>query len=114
MRLLYNNDKIKFLARRLLSSRLFWVMVLVLASLALVVGQAGWYVSGQDDTVTGADLIVALGGGAGSRDVKASQLFTAGYAPRVLLTGLENSAEATQPHYLHWRGAAFYRSSRTG
>jgi hypothetical protein len=35
-----------------LASRLLWVMVLVLASLVLLVGQAGWYVSGQDDPAT--------------------------------------------------------------
>jgi hypothetical protein len=46
-------------------------------------------VSSPVDAPTRADLVVALGGGVGSRDVKASQLFTAGYAPRVLLTGQE-------------------------
>ena len=89
------------LARRLLSSRLLWVMVLVLASLLLLVRQAGWYVSGPGDTASQADLIVALGGGGGLRDVKVGQLFAEGYASRVLLTGMEGVAEATLPYYQH-------------
>jgi uncharacterized SAM-binding protein YcdF (DUF218 family) len=50
-----------------------------------------------------ADLIVALGGDGGARAVKAAELYRQGYAPRVLLTGVEGGDDWTRRHYLDWR-----------
>ncbi len=81
------------LARRLLSSRLPWFTVLGLALLVFAFSQAGRYVSGPVDNPTKSDLIVALGGDSGARIEQAYKLYFAGYAPRVLLTWIENGTD---------------------
>ena len=50
-----------------------------------------------------ADLIILLGGGTGSRTQAAADMYTHGYASRIVLTGLENGYPATRPVYLEWR-----------
>ena len=50
------------------------------------------------------DLIVALGGGKGERDQMAVDLYRAGYAKNILLTGMYLSLHA---------GQSYYQSART-
>jgi uncharacterized SAM-binding protein YcdF (DUF218 family) len=89
---------------RLLVNRLIWIGTLgCFVLLILLFRHAGWYLSGPADTPVKADVIVALGGGAGARIVQARRLYAEGYAPRVLLTGLESGATETRQTYLNWR-----------
>jgi uncharacterized SAM-binding protein YcdF (DUF218 family) len=50
-----------------------------------------------------ADLIVALGGDNGGRVHKVAILFKEGFAPLVLLTGMEGGYAKTRNDYLNWR-----------
>jgi uncharacterized SAM-binding protein YcdF (DUF218 family) len=78
----------------------------LLAVIALfVIGffQAGNYLSNPEQPPVRADVILALGGGIGDRVVMAAKLYHQGYAPRVLLTGLEHSPGMTRSNYLNWR-----------
>lgn len=50
-----------------------------------------------------ADVIVALGGDDGHRVRKVAEVFRAGYANTVLITGLEGSPERERAYYLNWR-----------
>lgn len=50
-----------------------------------------------------ANVIVALGGDDGYRAKKVAELFRAGYADTVLITGLEGSPERERAYYLNWR-----------
>ena len=50
-----------------------------------------------------ADVIVALGGDDGQRVSKVAEVFRAGYAGTVLITGLEGSPERERAYYLNWR-----------
>ena len=54
-----------------------------------------------------ADLIVTLGGGAGERDQMAARLYKAGYADKILITGMWRSSKARQNYYLHPRSLFF-------
>ncbi len=65
--------------------------------------QAGYYLESAAQTPERAELLVALGGEAGDRSIKTLQLYEAGYAPRILLTGIEDSPFAVRPAYLNWR-----------
>lgn len=93
------------LGGRLLSSRLLWSGLLTLGLAVFAFIQAGRYISGPVDVAAKADLILALGGDAGARIEKAYKLYAAGYAPRVLLTGIENGTNDARPNYLNWRAA---------
>jgi uncharacterized SAM-binding protein YcdF (DUF218 family) len=95
--------------RRWLSSRWIWLVALISTLLLVLVYQAGWYVSGPVDAPIKADLIVPLGGDQGARVVQANRLYAAGYAPRVLLTGLENRAKQTGRHYQESRAVFLLR-----
>lgn len=78
----------------------------LLAIIALfVVGflQAGSYLSSPAQPPVRADIILALGGDIGDRVAMAAKLYHQGYAPRVMLTGLENGSNMTRPNYLNWR-----------
>ena len=86
--------------------RLVWgVTALVLG--AVVFGffflHAGSLLEAPSHEPAKAELILALGGDVGGRVDKAAALFRQGFAPKVMLTGLENSHTATRPHYLNWR-----------
>jgi uncharacterized SAM-binding protein YcdF (DUF218 family) len=65
--------------------------------------RVGFFLQAPEAAPAAADLIVALGGDGGARAVRAAELFRQGYAPRVLLTGLEGGDDRTRRHYLDWR-----------
>ncbi len=71
--------------------------------LAAAVYQAGWFLEAPASPPTQADVLVVLGGESGDRTLTAVRLYTAGFAPRVLLTGLETSPPEARLAYLHWR-----------
>lgn len=83
----------------------FGLAVLATALFAFGFAQVGCYVSSPSDEPVKADLIVALGGDAGARIVKARELYVNGFAPRVLLTGIENGVDETRHADLNWRVA---------
>lgn len=79
-------------------------ILLVLATLLFAVFlQAGSYLSSPAQTPARADVILALGGDNGDRIAMAARLYHQGYAPRVMLTGLENSPAVTRSNYVNWR-----------
>ncbi len=63
------------------------VLILLLLAGAVVYTEAGRFVSSPVDTPEPADLIAALGGESANRPAKAAELYAAGLAPRVFLTG---------------------------
>ena len=91
-------------------SLLFGLVVLAVVLCAFGFAQVGRYVSSPTDEPVKADLIVALGGDAGARIVKARELYANGFAHRVLLTGMENSVDETRHAYLNWRAAFLVES----
>ena len=64
---------------------------------------AGQYLSAPAGVPRAADCIVALGGDTGDRIMKALDLYRRGYAPWILLTGVEDSPSDTRRAYLTWR-----------
>jgi uncharacterized SAM-binding protein YcdF (DUF218 family) len=64
---------------------------------------AGSFLSSPAQSPAQADIILALGGDNGDRIVRAAGLYKQGYAPCIMLTGLENSPAITRPSYLNWR-----------
>lgn len=66
---------------------------------------AGHFVAGPADAPSEADLIVALGGDSGNRIREGLSLYDKGYAPRILLTGIEFGDPHVRPAYLEWRAA---------
>jgi uncharacterized SAM-binding protein YcdF (DUF218 family) len=63
----------------------------------------GRWVSAGTSAPERADLLVALGGDDGARVRKVAALVQGGYAPTVLITGLDGSPADTRRHYLEWR-----------
>jgi uncharacterized SAM-binding protein YcdF (DUF218 family) len=82
-----------------------WLLWLVLATLlsGAALSMAGRFVSDPADAPASVDLIVALGGDGGNRVREVQRLYAAGYAPRILLTGIESGDPLTRPAYLEWR-----------
>ena len=79
-------------------------MALLLTVVAIVaIRQAGAFLSPATPPLEKADLIVLLGGDAGARSRQGLELFRKGYAPRILLTALEEGEPEVQPSYLNWR-----------
>jgi uncharacterized SAM-binding protein YcdF (DUF218 family) len=78
----------------------------VLAVLAFL--GAGRFLSSPAQAPRSADIILALGGDNGDRVAVAARLYSQGYAPRVMLTGLENGPAITRPSYLNWRVQFLY------
>lgn len=80
--------------------------ILVAALLAVAAGVfvnlGRWVAAGGAAPVRG-DVIVVLGGDEGYRVSKVAQLFAAGHAPTVLVTGLEFSPDRERGYYLNWR-----------
>jgi uncharacterized SAM-binding protein YcdF (DUF218 family) len=66
---------------------------------------AGRFVSAPAHELFAADVIVALGGDGGSRVRKAAQLYVQGWAPRLLLTGVDGGDPAAREPFLEWRAA---------
>jgi uncharacterized SAM-binding protein YcdF (DUF218 family) len=83
-------------------------IALLLVSLAVMFLGVGfrslglWVATGAASPIR-ADVIVALGGGDGHRIRKVAEVFRAGYANTVLITGIEWSAERERAYYLNWR-----------
>ncbi len=78
----------------------------VVVLLALAVGKflnLGRWVAAGAVAPERADVLVAMGGDDGFRIRKVTALFAQGYAPRVLVTGLEGAPEAERRVYLDWR-----------
>ncbi len=72
------------------------ILLLLVAIIFLNLGQ--WLSAPANDPVK-VDLIVALGGGSGERDQMAVDLYRAGYAKNILLTGMYLSLHAGQSYY---------------
>lgn len=85
------------------------VAVLLLAGVAAAFRALGGLVAAGAAAPERADVIVALGGDDGHRIRKAASLFAAGYAPTVLITGLEGAPEAERRGYLEWRAQVLAR-----
>lgn len=81
-----------------LAAMLLLTTVVVLSFLGL-----GRWVSVGTSLPERADLLVALGGDDGARVRKVAALVQGGYAPTVLITGLDGSPADTRRHYLEWR-----------
>ena len=81
--------------------------LLGLALIAIMALTAFWhasrYLSAPAGIAQPADCIVALGGDSGDRIVTALDLYRRGYAPLILLTGVEDSPGDTRRAYLTWR-----------
>ena len=75
----------------------------IVGFILLGVLNVGHWLSGPRSRPTHGDLIVALGGGGIERLEIALKLYEAGYAKRILLTGLENVHERNDRYYQHWR-----------
>lgn len=84
-----------------------WLLIVVAAGILLggALVLAGRFVSGPASTPVRADLIVGLGGDGGSRVREVQRLYAAGYAPRILLTGIELGDPLVRPTFLEWRAA---------
>jgi len=80
------------------------VLLLVCATVAMAAFlQAGSYLSGPAQAPVRADVILVLDGDNGDRIAMASRLYHQGYAPYIMLTGLENGSELTRSEYLNQR-----------
>jgi uncharacterized SAM-binding protein YcdF (DUF218 family) len=90
-------------------SRYVWPVVLAIvfaavASAIYAFFNAGYWLQAPAQTPVGADAIVVLGGDDGQRSLKALDLYRSGYAPLVVLTGLERGSAAPPPS-LTWRAS---------
>ena len=81
-----------------LAALLLLTTVAVLCFLGL-----GHWVSAGTSLPVRAELLVALGGDDGARVRKVAALVQGGYAPTVLITGLDGSPADIRRHYLEWR-----------
>jgi uncharacterized SAM-binding protein YcdF (DUF218 family) len=70
---------------------------------AVAISQAGRYLEAPASAPSKADVLVDLGGETGDRTLTAASLFRDGFAPRILVTGLDTSPPEVRPAYLHWR-----------
>lgn len=78
---------------------------MLLGVVVLVVGVfgAGHYLAAPAQPPVKADLMVALGGDNGARVDRVLELYRKGFAPKVLLTGMEGGHSRTRAAYLQWR-----------
>jgi uncharacterized SAM-binding protein YcdF (DUF218 family) len=76
---------------------------LVAAVFVFAFFRAGIFLDAPSQQPERADLIVTLGGDVGARVHKAAELYRQGFAPTILLTGLEGGHAGTRSHYLNWR-----------
>jgi len=79
------------------------LLVVVMALLVFGFRSLGVWMADGAAAPERADLIVALGGDDGHRIKKSAELFQAGFAPAVLVTGLEGSPARERAYYLNWR-----------
>ena len=78
------------------------LFVIAAAALAYGISRAGYWLQAPAQAPVHADAIVVLGGNDGDRALRALELFKAGYAPKIVLTGLERG-RASPPANLTWR-----------
>ena len=90
--------------RALRSFLLSLAVMLVLAAVAtvFVAAYGGYWLQSPAQQPRRADAIVVLGGDEGDRAMRALELFRGGYAPTLVLTGLEYG-NAAPPAALTWR-----------
>jgi uncharacterized SAM-binding protein YcdF (DUF218 family) len=88
---------------------LLWILVafaavgiIGAALLAYAGSKAGYWLEAAGQSPQKANAIVVLGGDNGERSLKAQALYHDGYAPIIVLTGLEKGS-ATPPPRLTWR-----------
>jgi uncharacterized SAM-binding protein YcdF (DUF218 family) len=72
------------------------------AALAYAVSRAGYWLEAPAQAPVRADAIVVLGGNDGDRALRALALYREGYAPKIVLTGLERGRNSP-PANLTWR-----------
>jgi uncharacterized SAM-binding protein YcdF (DUF218 family) len=76
--------------------------VIAAALLAYGISKAGYWLEAAGRAPEKANAIIALGGDNGERSLKAQALYHDGFAPLIVLTGLEKGI-ATPPPRLTWR-----------
>jgi uncharacterized SAM-binding protein YcdF (DUF218 family) len=76
------------------------VVAIAVAAFAYGISRAGYWLQAPAQAPVHADAIIVLGGNDGDRALRALGLFKAGYAPKIVLTGLERGPgfAACQPH----------------
>jgi uncharacterized SAM-binding protein YcdF (DUF218 family) len=75
--------------------------------IAIALFNLGNWLSEPANKPAQADLIVALGGGNGERDQMAARLYKAGYADKILITGMGRSSKAGLSYYQYPRSLFF-------
>jgi uncharacterized SAM-binding protein YcdF (DUF218 family) len=65
--------------------------------------KAGSFLAMGPSQLAPVDLIVILGGDTGARSMRGTELYRQGFAPWILLTGLEEGEAQTRSFYLNWR-----------
>ena len=90
-----------FTAKRVLVAILL-AFVMGAAALIYGVSRAGYWLQAAAQAPVHANAIIVLGGNDGDRASRALDLYKAGYAPLVVLTGLERG-RASPPANLTWR-----------
>ena len=80
--------------KRIYAAISFLLLLVVIAFINL-----GYWLSAPANEPIQVDLIVALGGGAAERDQMAAVLYNAGYAKKILLTGMGVGSNAGQSYY---------------
>jgi len=78
------------------------VFAIAAAAVVYAISRAGYWLQAPAQAPVHADAIVVLGGNDGDRALRALELFKAGYAPKIVLTGLERG-RASPPANLTWR-----------
>jgi len=80
------------------------LLTFAVAAVALVYGisRAGYWLEAAGQAPVRADAIIVLGGNDGDRALRALGLYKEGYAPKIVLTGLERG-RASPPANLTWR-----------
>ena len=85
----------------------FLAIISFLLLLTIALFNLGIWLSEPANKPAQADLIVALGGGAGERDQMAARLYKAGYADKILITGMGHSSKAGLSYYQYPRSLFF-------
>jgi uncharacterized SAM-binding protein YcdF (DUF218 family) len=78
------------------------VFSVVAAALAYAVSRAGYWLEAPGRSPIAADAIIILGGDNGNRAIRGLKLYRDGYAPTIVLTGLDRGRGAPPPR-LNWR-----------
>jgi uncharacterized SAM-binding protein YcdF (DUF218 family) len=78
-------------------------LLLVFFALMLAVRHAGTFLEAGARPPVKSDLIVALGGELGERSEKVAELYRAGYAASILMTGFAGGPAEAREQYRHWR-----------